>query len=481
MLARCFHAGGGRRHAFRGRGTSISDLTLLQLNAPFVDGTEKPLPWRERDPGAAPLPRREPSFLMPDDAARTRSRRQVLVIEIPAAEEESEDEQVKRRDLAFPRLNDGVVEGKEALRPWPQPEGGRRILPLAEMVAEVLDLKEVLEGEPESRWRVRITRERAISASIIFHLLVVLFMVVTPPHRTGVPEELNDANDPLGIMRLWKPDPTPPRIPLQFFPAPGPKARAPGPNPRPSDLDRQAHGGDPKLPKVTQPLSRAREGIQDLEAGKRAAGGAPTPPPAGRGGRESGAPKGERPRSLTELRSDGTIWEDSGYRPPLQGIPSSPMAALRPDQPAPRTREGARGSGSEGGGEGGAGFEREGGFVDSSPLSFDTKGYDWGEYAAEMLRKIKRNWDVPSLARYGIKGKLVVRFFILKDGTVDAARIVASSGIPPFDNASFQAIVRSNPFRPLPADLGTDREGVTITFYYNIRPEDEMHGSGGRP
>jgi len=47
-----------------------------------------------------------------------------------------------------------------------------------------------------------------------------------------------------------------------------------------------------------------------------------------------------------------------------------------------------------------------------------------------MLRKIKRNWDVPTLAHYGVKGRLVVRFFILKDGTVDAERILASSGIP---------------------------------------------------
>jgi TonB family protein len=461
------------------RGAAINDLTLLRLNAPFVEGEEKPLPWRGPEPNAPSSLRHEPMFLMPRDAAKARAAGRVVIIELPAAEPEPEDAEEKVRHLAFPRLNDDVVEGKEAPRPWPQPEGGHRTLPLAEIVAEVLDLKQVLEGEPESKWRFRITRERAVSASIIFHLLVLLFIVVTPPHRPGVPEELNDVSDPLGLMRLWKPDPTPPPIPLQFFPAPGPKAPAPGPNPRLSDLDRQSHGGDAKLPKLTQPRSQAREGIQDLEAGKRASGGEPTPPPAGRAGRETAAPKGEQPRSLTDLRRDGRRWEDSGFRPPLQGIPPSPLSALRPDESALRTREGARGS--ESGGEGGAGFEHEGGFVDSGPLSFDTKGYDWGAYAAEMLRKIKRNWDVPSLARYGIKGKLVVRFFILKDGTVDAARIVASSGIPPFDNSSFQAIVRSNPFRPLPADLGTDREGVTITFYYNIRLEDEYRSPGGTP
>jgi TonB family protein len=121
--------------------------------------------------------------------------------------------------------------------------------------------------------------------------------------------------------------------------------------------------------------------------------------------------------------------------------------------------------------------------VDSGPLSFDTVGYDWGAYAAEMIRKIKRNWDIPSLARYGIKGRLSIRFYILKDGTVEAERIVSTSGKPPFDNSSFQAIARSSPFRPLPADLGHDREGVTITFLYNIRPEDydRPDEGSGRP
>jgi len=50
-------------------------------------------------------------------------------------------------------------------------------------------------------------------------------------------------------------------------------------------------------------------------------------------------------------------------------------------------------------------------------------------------------------------------------------RILSGSGTPPFDNAAFQAISRSSAFRPLPDDLGHDREGVTVTFFYNLRPE----------
>jgi TonB family protein len=137
-------------------------------------------------------------------------------------------------------------------------------------------------------------------------------------------------------------------------------------------------------------------------------------------------------------------------------------------------REAARGTV---GGEGGSPLPNPGGgFVDSGPVSFDTTWYDWGPYAAEMVRRIKLHWDVPELARLGWKGKLTVRFFILADGRVADAKIIRASGIPPFDFAAFQAIIKSNPFRPLPADLHEDQEGVTVTFFYNLRPESDEAG-----
>jgi TonB family protein len=414
-------------------------------------------------------------FAFSPEVARLRKKTRVIVIELPPEDLEVESEESQVKDLAFPRLNDHVVGGDEALRPWPEPTGGRLFLPLGGTVEDVLELREVLETPPETAFRIRITRERAISASVIAHLVIVLLLVITPDYRPKVPEELNDANDPLGIMRLWKPDPTPPPIPLQFFPAPGPKAATPGKNPLLSDKDRQAHGGDPKLPPLSQPKAVAKAGIRDLDAGKGASGGAvPTPPPA-RAAETGDLSKAEREQSLMALRQDRSL--DSGLKRGAR-IPPPPLASVRPEDYA-GSRSGTGGAGDDAG-DGGAGYDREGGFTDSGALSFDTQGYDWGAYAAEMLRKIKRNWDVPLLAHSGMKGRLVIRFFILKDGTVDAERIVLSSQKPPYDNAAFQAIARSSRFRPLPDDLGKEREGVTITFFYNIRPDEERHDSGAR-
>src|SRR5262249_29039789 len=118
-------------------------------------------------------------------------------------------------------------------------------------------------------------------------------------------------------------------------------------------------------------------------------------------------------------------------------------------------RDAARGVGAAG--DEGAGFPNpNGGFVDSGPLSFDTTWYDWGPYAAEMIRRIKLHWDVPDIARLNLKGKVTIRFFILADGRVEGATILSRSGVPPFDYAALQAILTSSPFRPLPKDLGSE-------------------------
>lgn len=309
----------------------------------------------------------------------------------------------------------------------------------------------------------RINTERAFAISAILHLvLVIALLTVKLPARTAA----QDAMDPLGLQTLMSAPPPDPAIPIQFFPAPGAREKEAPKTGLPSDMDRRAHGGDRALPVMPVPKAYPQAGIRDLEAGKQGPKVAAAPPAAQP---PAGSPVGEH-RKLTDLAPGGTLHDpptaEERARQRLLGIPGPDLSAI--------TAEAARKAAQAGGGgEEGGGFEREGGFADSGPLSFDTVGYDWGAYAAEMIRKIKRNWDVPALARYGMKGRITIRFYILKDGRVEAETILSRSGHPPFDNAAFQAIARSSAFRPLPSDLGHDREGVTVTFFYNMRPEDE--------
>jgi TonB family protein len=370
-------------------------------------------------------------------------------------------------ELTVIRLNDEVVEGVESAEAWP-PRGG---LPAGE---DPFDEKAMLPApeflppgavvQHDSR---RINTERAFAVSVILHLLLVIaLMTVKLPARSAAQDEM----DPLGLLSLMKPTAPDPAIPIQFFPSPGARAKEAPKTGLLSDMDRKAHGGDPKLAVQAVPKAYPQSGIRDLDAGKAGPNVAAAVQPP------QGSPTGDTPKKLTDLAQPGRFHdpptaEERAAQGRLLGIPGPDLNAITAESAQKALQSG-------GGGDDGGGYDRDGGFVDSGPLSFDTVGYDWGAYAAEMIRKIKRNWDVPALARYGMKGRITIRFFILKDGRVEAETVLSRSGTPPFDNAAFQAIARSSAFRPLPSDLGHDREGVTVTFFYNMRPEDEYAGRG---
>jgi TonB family protein len=144
-------------------------------------------------------------------------------------------------------------------------------------------------------------------------------------------------------------------------------------------------------------------------------------------------------------------------------------------------RDAARGTvrGQAGGGEDGAPISNEdGGFVDMGGVSFETSWYDWGPYAAEMLRRIKLHWKISrDLIILQQHGTVQVAFSIMTDGSVADVRILRPSAIPPYTHAAMKAILESDPFRPLPKDLlklvpGKDRERIVIHFIYFPTPEE---------
>jgi TonB family protein len=307
--------------------------------------------------------------------------------------------------------------------------------------------------------------ERFILLSLIAHLILVIVLLV-------VPRKIPAGKDFFAAFQPEPKDNSP--IPVIYTDATG----QPRPNPKKSplsDADRRAGGGDPSKPKAETPYSPPI-GVAGLAPGPRG--------PRVPGSVQPVAPSKSAPRAEAQARSQGDARSAQAESAPksAEAKPSEFPDMTKPMTTGPKEttrlagldtaiREAARGAiGGEGGSPGG---DPEGGFVDSGPVSFDTSWYDWGPYAAEMVRRIKLHWDVPDLARLGWKGSLTVRFFILADGTVADAKILRASGIPPFDFAAFQAITKSSPFRPLPTDLHSTREGVTVTFFYNMRPETE--------
>ncbi len=225
-----------------------------------------------------------------------------------------------------------------------------------------------------------------------------------------------------------------------------------------SDLDRRAHGGvgAPALTPGSQgntPELRVEPPV--FPRLQRPAGGQPeersAAREAGRGGKESG----EGASAADRLKAAGSgadavliVPKEGGgqkQNPGLKGL--SALASPGIDGAMPN---------------------RRGGQVDLGPLSFDTEWYDWGPYAAEMLRRIKYHWEIPEIAQMGVPGVVRIHFFIERDGRVTGLEIQRVSGHPPLDFAARDAILDASPLPPLPEDLtGVFHEGVTITFYYN--------------
>jgi TonB family protein len=101
----------------------------------------------------------------------------------------------------------------------------------------------------------------------------------------------------------------------------------------------------------------------------------------------------------------------------------------------------------------------------------DTQGVDFGPYLARVVMIVKKNWYsmIPESAMPPImkKGKLQIRFVILKDGKVSAMVLEATSGDTPLDRAAWSAITFSNPFPPLPQEFPGQNLGLRFRFYYN--------------
>ena len=101
-----------------------------------------------------------------------------------------------------------------------------------------------------------------------------------------------------------------------------------------------------------------------------------------------------------------------------------------------------------------------------------TEGVDFTNYLARVLASVKRNWYavIPESARLGERGKVVLQFRIMRNGSVPFAepQLVASSGKEPLDRAALSSIHASNPFEPLPPAFSGPYIELRFIFLYNL-------------
>jgi len=101
------------------------------------------------------------------------------------------------------------------------------------------------------------------------------------------------------------------------------------------------------------------------------------------------------------------------------------------------------------------------------------EGVDFTPYTNHLVESIKRNWyaKMPQEAKAGLKGKVVVRFKIQKNGKLARTPMVESnSGNKQLDNAAVSAIRASVPFGRLPEAFKGPNIELSFIFLYNLPP-----------
>jgi hypothetical protein len=108
----------------------------------------------------------------------------------------------------------------------------------------------------------------------------------------------------------------------------------------------------------------------------------------------------------------------------------------------------------------------------------DTLGVDFNPYLSRLLQNVKQHWYelIPESVGQE-KGKVVLEFAILKDGSVAGLKVVGNSGNIAMDRPAYGSITGSNPFPPLPVEFKGPYIGLRFSYYYNLVPRNSPIGS----
>lgn len=126
------------------------------------------------------------------------------------------------------------------------------------------------------------------------------------------------------------------------------------------------------------------------------------------------------------------------------------------------------GGGASSYGGGGGGGEAYGGVEMLTP----TEGVDFNDYLARVVARVKLNWYsvMPESVYLGEKGRVILQFKIMSNGTVPGAEpeLMSSSGKEPLDRAASSSIRSSSPFEPLPSAFSGPFIELRFIFLYNL-------------
>lgn len=298
--------------------------------------------------------------------------------------------------------------------------------------------------------------------ALIIHMLVAWYLLYGPKYIYHV-----RVVDPSVVMKQRAKDLT-----FLDLPPDALKKLKPKPTNIISDKDRVAETRRPTIDRKT---------LQQLEAMRRAGPPAPAPAPA----QQPAAPAPPQPQ----------VAQQRPPTPPAQPLPQNNQAHLEapPMAPQPNFRAGAADpnqqlqqamrqamqgrSGQYGGDMGQGAPSQHQGMQGAVDILSDTMGVDFGPYIQRVIWDTKRAWYplIPEEARSPInkQGKVLIRFRIMPDGSVENMVLESPSGDVPLDRAAWAGITGASPFPPLPKQFRGPFLELRFYFLYNIEPGEE--------
>lgn len=382
-----------------------------------------------------------------------------------------------------------------------------------------------LESPPEPAGP-RLSRTEALLASVLVHVLLILFVLYVPAKipesvwrslrlaptvdakHSSWTQALERAQQ---LAQMAQASPPPDGIPLQFTYVKVPNDVATEKNAAArllSDKNRKARQEMP-TPKEVRQFVRDPHSVGDsadrVAPDPRIKEGKDVPKPAPPAKVAKAGPIGEGSTDRTDGTGAGRTAASAPSEPPaprpalrLPGptVPLSPAGLLAraqaqsaPLRPQDRGGRDLEGSGTSGGRDGGPPLLanpdnaseykyrlNNPGYLNSDnygSMSFDTKGFPWGDYARTIYVIIRNNWleRIPIAVRDGhMAGYTCQHIVIQRTGTV-TDMTTTHRAISPLELAARDALQASNPLPPLPVDFPDPDEGVTFCFYYNLLPD----------
>jgi len=287
-----------------------------------------------------------------------------------------------------------------------------------------------------------INRRDGVAVAIVLHAAIVALLLFAPQYL--------ERFLPAQLVQQPPPQPRPEQERPRFVFV-QPRVELP-PTRQPdkfemSDLDRSARSPE-KTPSLTNPLPSARGNSAERteaspEEKMRGEGPAKEPAPP--------APPVETPSVADQRQADMAMMQKPQVQPPPGGSLGEALKNLQKYVQKDSFNN------------------QKGQAQEFGPLQFDTKGVEFGPWIRRFVSQVRRNWFVP-MAAMSMRGRVVITFFVHRNGALTDVTVIRPSEIDSFNTAAVNALLASNPTTPLPPEYPDDKAFFTVTFYYNESP-----------